>query len=98
MADEAITLIAYQHAKPEKRKELAELLNVVAESASREEGCELYQLHFLQDDPSVFFFYERWANQAALDKHLNSTAFQDFWSVRGEYLNREVEIKLLKRP
>ncbi|CAH1663225.1 putative quinol monooxygenase [Chelatococcus asaccharovorans] len=97
MTDKTVALIAYQYAKPEKRDELKAQLAVLAKETPSEEGCEAYELHCLKDDPSVFFFYERWADQAALDKHFNSETFQKFWAVRMDYLLRDVEITFLGR-
>ena len=96
MTEKAVSLIAYQYAKPEKRDELAGLLKELAIVTRKEDGCLAYELQMLSDDPSVFFFFERWADQAALDAHFNSEAFQKFWSVRMDYLTRDVDIKFIK--
>ncbi|MFP3246264.1 MAG: antibiotic biosynthesis monooxygenase [Paraburkholderia sp.] len=42
--------------------------------------------------PEAIHFIEQWASQQALDAHFRSDTFQAFWSVRMEYLEREVDI------
>ena len=93
---EQVSLIAFQHAKPEKREELKAQLVALVEPTRKEKGCVTYQLNALADDPNVFAFFETWENQKALDDHFNGADFQAFWERRMEYLTRDVEIKFLK--
>ena len=45
---------------------------------TQEPGCLVYELHFDPEDPSKFMFYEKFANQAAVDHHLNTPHFKQF--------------------
>ena len=47
-----------------------------------EPGCLGYDLYRSLDDPSLMFLYENWTDQAALDKHMNTSHF--YRVVRGE--------------
>ena len=64
------TLIAYLHAKPEKREELLKLLQSFVEPSRSEPACVDYHLHVSNDDPNLFVFYENWRTRKELDEHL----------------------------
>ncbi|PWU51364.1 hypothetical protein DLJ46_05200 [Micromonospora globispora] len=53
-----------------------------------EPGCLGYDLYQSVEDPSVMFLYENWTDQAALDKHMNTSNF--YRIVRGEIDKRLV--------
>jgi len=56
--------------KPEGRQRFLEAIEVDALGSERDEpGC--YRFNVLRDDkdPDVYYFYEVYADQAALDKH-----------------------------
>ncbi|MBC5810963.1 MAG: antibiotic biosynthesis monooxygenase [Candidatus Eremiobacteraeota bacterium] len=47
--------------------------------ASRQEpGCRMYVVHRGKDDPSQFFIYEQYDDEAALDAHRASSHFQQY--------------------
>lgn len=48
-----------------------QMMNLVAETV-KEDGCVEYRLHQDNDKPAVFFFYETWSSQEALQQHLES--------------------------
>ena len=49
------------------------------EAASRQEpGCLFYTVHRHTEDPRVFFVYEQYKDEAALDAHRNSPHFQQY--------------------
>lgn len=41
-----------------------------------EAGCHLYEFNQSNDDPRVFVVYEKWADQAALDLHMQTPHLQ----------------------
>ncbi|MFJ6199932.1 putative quinol monooxygenase [Micromonospora sp. NPDC092111] len=53
-----------------------------------EPGCLGYDLYQSVEDPSVMFLYENWTDQAALDRHMNTSDF--YRIVRGEIDKRLV--------
>ncbi|MFI2858092.1 putative quinol monooxygenase [Paenibacillus sp. JSM ZJ436] len=69
---EPIVITAVLKAKSGHEKELEQALLAVLQPSREEEGCIQYDLHQSTDDPSVFVFYERWANEAALNAHIHS--------------------------
>ena len=61
------TLIAYLHAKPEKREELLKILLSLVKPSREEADCIDYHLHVSNDDPNLFIFYENWRSREELD-------------------------------
>jgi len=47
-------------------------------SLEHETGCLLFDVCRNGDDARVFFLYEKYANRAAFDAHLNTPHFLDF--------------------
>jgi quinol monooxygenase YgiN len=68
MADEVV-LFARFNAKEGKGEELAGILSELIEIVQREEGARFYALHRGTDLPDVVWFYEVYADQAALEAH-----------------------------
>jgi quinol monooxygenase YgiN len=89
---ESVTIIATQHAKPEKRDDLEQQIRLLVDAAREEDGCLDYRVLVSGEQPNQFHFVERWASQHALDAHFHSATFQAFWNARVEYLEREVDI------
>jgi quinol monooxygenase YgiN len=54
-----------------------EMLKMVTETV-KENGCINYNLHQDNADPSVFFFYENWSGEEALQNHLKSEHMQAY--------------------
>ncbi|MEI8032605.1 MAG: putative quinol monooxygenase [Chlorobiaceae bacterium] len=55
----------------------SELLKLLA-LAKTEEGCIKYSCHVDNSDAAVFMFYEIWASQASLEKHMNTEGFKAY--------------------
>lgn len=73
-----IHVIARIKVLPQTQAELqSEMLKLVPETL-REDGCLGYTLHQDNTDPTLFLFYETWADTQALDKHLSSPHLQAF--------------------
>jgi quinol monooxygenase YgiN len=89
------TLIAYLHAKPEKRDELLKVLQSFVNLHARKPACVEYHLHVSNDDPNLFVFYENWRTREELDQHLQMPILTSFWSRRLELLQKDVEIQFI---
>ncbi len=89
------TLIAYVHAKPERRAELLKILEDFVAPTRSEAGCLDYHLHVSSDNPDLFILYENWRTRQALDEHLAKPYLADFWAKRHDYLSKEVEMTFL---
>jgi len=59
-----------------KGDELVAAFSGLFEQAEKEPGTEVYVLHRMQDDPDVFFFYELFTDEDALEAHRNSDAMK----------------------
>jgi len=89
------TLIAYLHAKPEKRAELVKVLDGFVAPTRKEAGCVEYHCHVSADDPNLFVFYENWRTRKDLDEHLEMPYLKSFWGRRLDLLTKDVELKFL---
>jgi len=64
-----ISVIAKLTAAEGKSGELEAALRGVVAAASEEEGLEVYSAHAADDEPGVYYFFEVYADQAAVDVH-----------------------------
>ena len=93
-----LTVVANMKAKPGKEQELRAALEALVEPTSREHGYVNYDLHQAADDPGVFYFYENWESEAALDAHLSTPHLAQFVSVMDDLLDeRGLTIARLRR-
>jgi quinol monooxygenase YgiN len=75
-----IHIVAILKAKPGQESELRQALLTLIPPVLQEPGCIQYTLHESLDHPGHFVFYEAWADQAAIDRHGQTTHFQAFVS------------------
>ncbi len=73
-----LIVIARIKAKPGKEHTVREALRALIEPTHKEHGCIMYDLHVANDDPSLFYFYEKWTSEKELDAHLESPHLQQF--------------------
>src|ERR1700741_5411565 len=78
MADTPIILNVHFQATPGHEEKLGAQLHALVAPTHEEPGCLVYELHFDPEDSSKFMFYEKFANQAAVDHHLNTPHFKQF--------------------
>jgi len=90
-----LTVIATMRAKPGKEADLQEHLLRLVPQTRTEAGCIDYDLHRLQDDPSVFVMYENWADRGELDKHLQMPYMRAFGAALPDLLRSPLELQLL---
>ena len=72
MANTDLTLAATFKAKPGKEDLLRQVLERLVEPTLNEEGNLGYALHQGVQDPTLFYFYEAYKDQAAIDHHMNT--------------------------
>jgi len=89
------TLIAYLHAKQDKREELLKILLSFVKPSREESACVDYHLHVSNDDPNLFIFYENWRTREELDQHLQTPILTNFWARRLDLLEKDVEITFM---
>jgi quinol monooxygenase YgiN len=68
-----VIVMARAFAAPGKADALEKALSAIVPTVRKEKGCLRYDLHRSLEDPSVFMFYETWADAAALAAHAVST-------------------------
>lgn len=85
-----IVVTATLRAQPGKEAELEAVLRRLVEHTQGEEGTLAYALHRSAEDPAVYLFYERYADQEALQRHSSSDGFRA--------LGRELAPFLAERP
>lgn len=73
-----IVITAILKAHSGKEDELRQTLHQVIPPSRAEEGCLAYVLHEAIDAPGTFVFHEKYADEAALDQHINSPHYQAY--------------------
>lgn len=91
--NEQYAFILKAKTRPEMAEAFEQLFRPFVEPSRREPGCIEY--HMLRDqlDPSLFVFFEVWANKAALDVHSALPHMAAFFDRRMDYLERDFEIQ-----
>ena len=65
-----ITVLAKLTAQPGKEAEMqAALEKMVADVSAQEPGVATYRLHTVEGEPTVFYFYEQYADDDAFTAH-----------------------------
>jgi quinol monooxygenase YgiN len=82
MTEAVIVLSVVIEAIPGREQELGSLLSGLVSPTRAEAGCLCYELNSSQEKPGVFLFYEKFADQKALDAHVSSAHFQGFLKQR----------------
>jgi quinol monooxygenase YgiN len=89
-AQEPLVVTAFWQASPGEEDAVAILLSRFAPQAREEPGVETFVIHRSRTDPSKFFFYEVFRDEAAFAAHQETPHFKEL--IAGEAL-----AKLAKR-
>lgn len=90
-----VRVIARSVARQGKENQLRELLRGMLAPTRAESGCRLYELYESSSE-GLFYFYEIWESQAALDRHASSPHFKRLEQAVGELLQEPFEVSILK--
>lgn len=90
-----VSAVGFAHAKPEKSKELGALLVSLAERSRSEPGCLNSWIHQDLADPDVYVFYETWASEEDVTRHVARPYMQEWLASRMDYLVKDLEIRQL---
>ena len=72
-----IAIVAKQKVKNEEIETFIEIAKkLVKETHKYDEGCIHYDLFQDKNNPQIFTFIEKWENQDALNKHMQSDHFK----------------------
>jgi quinol monooxygenase YgiN len=82
MTETPLVLSVIIEAVSGREQELSSLLSGLVSLTRAEAGCLSYELNTSREKPGVFLFYEKFADQKALDAHVNSAHFQNFLKQR----------------
>jgi quinol monooxygenase YgiN len=74
----AITSIAFFHAKPGQEAALGGLLTQLGDSAAEAHGCVDCVVHQSPDTPELWFVYETWCSEEALQASFESERLRRF--------------------
>ena len=58
--------------------EVAEIFTKLQAASRQEPGCLMYIVHRHRSDPRLFFIYEQYRNDVALEAHRQSPHFQQY--------------------
>jgi quinol monooxygenase YgiN len=81
--------------RPEMAEAFEQLFRPFVEPSRQEPGCIEYHMLRDREDPSLFVFFEVWANQAALEVHSALPHMQAFFERRMDYLERDFDIQMI---
>ncbi len=90
-----ISLIAKLTAADGKAAELQAALEAVIPEADEEEGLEIYSVHADPADGNVFYFFELYRDQAALDVHGKGDRMRAAMGAMGGLLGGRPEVTML---
>lgn len=90
-----LAAVGIARAKPERADDLVALLVTLAERSRREEGCLQSWIHRDLADPDQIVFYEMWASEKDLARHIEQPYMQDFLAQRMDYLAQDLEVRQL---
>ena len=90
---EQIAFILKAKTRPEMADAFENLFRPYVEPSRQEPGCIEYHMLRDQQDPSLFVFFEVWADQAALDVHSALPHMAAFFEKRMAYLERDFDIQ-----
>ena len=95
MRNTPLSAVGFARARPEKVMELGALLVSLAERSRGEEGCLQSRIHHDLVDPCLFVFYEMWASEEDMARHLEQPYMKEFLAGRMDYLERDLEVHRL---
>ena len=81
--------------KKEKVEEARAFFSSFVARARGETGCMQYELFQAQSDPQIFYFFEKWADQAAFDLHSAQPYLKEFHSRFDELLEQPNQVLFL---
>jgi quinol monooxygenase YgiN len=90
-----ICVIARAAAKPGNEENLRKVLNGMLSPTRAEDGCSFYRL-FEAREPGLFYFYELWRDEAALNAHVDSVHFKEMQIRLKDLLFEPLEVSLVR--
>lgn len=82
----AYVVAATYTVKPGEEERVRGILETMAPLAREEPGCLFFQAHYSPENPSVFFLYEQYEDEAAYRAHMETPHFKEH--IRGDAIPR----------
>jgi quinol monooxygenase YgiN len=82
----AYVVAATYRVKPGEEEKVREVLEIMAPLSRKEPGCLFYQAHRSPENPSVFFLYEQYVDEAGYQAHMATPHFEKY--IKGEAIPR----------
>ena len=82
--------------KPGKESEFEVLAKSMVEKVKAELGAVEYTLHKGVENPRIYFFYERYADQAAYEAHRTTSYLAQFSADNASLIEGEVTLNILR--
>lgn len=90
-----ISLIAKLTAAEGKAEELRRALETLIAAADEEDGLEIYSVHAETANPDVFYFFELYRDQSALDVHGKGDRMRPAMQALGSMLAGRPEVTMM---
>jgi hypothetical protein len=82
--------------KPEKVEDFKSIFRTNWKMIRNFEGCEYVELLQDENDPSVFFTYSLWRDEASVEKYRQSDLFEGIWGETKKLFNARPEAWTVK--
>ena len=89
-----IRVIARALARTGKEEQLRSTLRGMLAPTRAEKGCRLYEL-YESNNKGLFYFYEKWASQDALDRHTKTPHYKQLTQNVRDLLEGAFEVNVL---
>lgn len=96
MHSTTVSAVGLAQAKPDKATELGALLVSIAQRSRAEPGCLHSWIHQDLADRNLFVFYEMWASEGDLARHLAQPYMRQFLDSRMDYLQQDLDVRQLE--
>lgn len=91
-----IVLAVNIRCKKEKVEEARSFFSSFTSRARAEDGCIQYDLFQAQEDPQVFFFFEKWSDERSFKLHSEQSYLKEFHARFDELLETRNQVLFLK--
>lgn len=93
---EQFAFILKAKTRPDMSDAFEQLFRPYVEPSRQEPGCIEYHMLRDKEDPSLFVFFEVWADKAALDVHSALPHMAEFFENRMQYLERDFDLQMIE--
>ena len=91
-----ISVVAKMRIQDGKMDEAMEAIKQLAVGVGTEDGCLLYTVNTVKDDPNKLVSMERYQDKEALGAHGQSAHFQEFFAKAAGLLDGQPEMEIMR--